>query len=79
MRASRPLPRIGVNLMKRIFLLSAVLGVAIIVGGCANQITPGTDTAQARANARGGLVEPGSVAGISSGTAGRMGGGRALP
>jgi hypothetical protein len=65
--------------MKRIFLLCAALGVAVIIGGCANQVTPATDTAQARANQRGGLVDPGSVAGISSGTAGRMGGQRSLP
>ena len=36
--------------MKRIFLLCAALGVAVIIGGCANQVTPATDTAQARAN-----------------------------
>lgn len=71
--------RIGVNLMKRIFLLCAVLGVAIIVGGCANQYPPATDTAQARVNQRGGLVGPGSVAGLNSGTAGRMGGSRSIP
>ena len=65
--------------MKRIFLLGAVLGAAVVMGGCANQVAPGTDTAEARARARGGLVEPGSVAGLNSGTAGRMGGSRSIP
>ena len=65
--------------MKRIFLLCAVLGLAVIMDGCANQSTPAANTAQARANERGGLVGPGSVAGTFSGTAGRMGGQRSLP
>lgn len=65
--------------MKRMFLLCAVLGVAVIMGGCANQNPPAANSAEARAIKRGGLVEPGSVAGISSGTAGRMGGSRSIP
>jgi hypothetical protein len=65
--------------MKRIFLLCAMMGVAITIGGCANQTTPAANTAEARANERGGLVNPGSVAGASSGSAGRMGGQRSHP
>jgi hypothetical protein len=53
--------------MKRTFLLCAMISAAVAMGGCANQTDPAANTAQARANARGGLVDPGSVAPVSAG------------
>jgi hypothetical protein len=53
--------------MKRIFLLCAMISAAVAIAGCANQSTPVTANAETRANARGGLVDPGSVAPVSIG------------
>jgi hypothetical protein len=49
----------------KIFLLCAFIGAAFVMGGCANQTTPVADSQQARMNARGGIVDRGSVAGMS--------------
>ena len=58
--------------MKRTLLLCVIIiSTAFIMGGCANQTTPVANSAQERANARASLVDPGSVAGISSSGIGR--------
>lgn len=48
--------------MKKAFLLSAVLGALLTMGGCANQNHPTAHTSSQH-----GLVGPGSVAPISGG------------
>jgi hypothetical protein len=50
--------------MKRIFLLCVIMGAAVVMVGCASQAT---NTAEDRVNARGGLVDAGSVAPTSIG------------
>jgi len=51
------------NKMKKSFLLCAVIGAAIVLSSCANQHSSAT----ASDTSRRGLVDPGSVAPVSSG------------